>query len=397
MTISKNISKTKTYVRLFSRPEMPYYLVIGSTAALCGIGLTMVLSASSVTSLTDNGSAYSIFFKQLLFLFIGTLAALWFYKRPESSWTKIAPKSLLISIMILMLPLVPGISREINGNRNWISVAGFTLQPSEFAKFGFILWCAYKLRRIDFSATKWQANRLLISLIPGFLLIAGPILYEKDLGTALIVAIIFSAILFVAGLPIRFMLVITSLFALIGTASVLSSQYRLHRFSAFLNPFADEYYKLAGWQPAHSLMGMASGGLFGVGLGASRQKWANLAEAHTDFIFAVIGEELGLLGTMMVLLLFAALIYGIFRIALRTPDTFSRYAVAGVGCWMLTQAVINIATTTSLIPVIGVTLPFISYGGSSMVADLIAIGFVLSVAKRNQTVMLKEITSENSD
>jgi cell division protein FtsW len=378
------LSKTKTYVRLFSRPEMPYYLVLGSTAALCGIGITMVLSASAVTSLTDNGSAYSIFFKQLLFLFIGALLAIWCYRQSAKRWISIAPKALLISILILMLPLVPGISREINGNRNWISVAGFTLQPSEFAKFGFILWCAFQLRNIDSFKSKWQANSRLIALLPGFVLIVGPILFEKDLGTALIVAIIFSAILFVAGLPLRFMFVVTSVFAVIGSAFVLSSQYRLHRFSAFLNPFADEYYKLAGWQPAHSLMGMASGGLFGVGLGASRQKWANLAEAHTDFIFAVIGEELGLLGTLMVLFLFAALIYGIFRIALRTNDTFSRYATAGIGCWIFTQAVVNIACATSLIPVIGVTLPFISYGGSSMVADLIAVGFVLGVAKGNQ-------------
>lgn len=378
------LSKTKTYVRLFSRPEMPYYLVLGSTAALCGIGITMVLSASAVTSLTDNGSAYSIFFKQLLFLFIGALLAIWCYRQSAKRWISIAPKALLISILILMLPLVPGISREINGNRNWISVAGFTLQPSEFAKFGFILWCAFQLRNIDSFKSKWQANSRLIALLPGFVLIVGPILFEKDLGTALIVAIIFSAILFVAGLPLRFMFLVTTVFAVIGSAFVLSSQYRLHRFSAFLNPFADEYYKLAGWQPAHSLMGMASGGLFGVGLGASRQKWANLAEAHTDFIFAVIGEELGLLGTMMVLFLFAALIYGIFRIALRTNDTFSRYATAGIGCWIFTQAVINIACATSLIPVIGVTLPFISYGGSSMVADLIAVGFVLGVAKGNQ-------------
>lgn len=384
------ISKTKTYVRLFSRPEMPYYLVLGSTAALCGIGITMVLSASAVTSLTDNGSAYSIFFKQLLFLFIGTLLGIWSFRQSAKRWISIAPKALLISILILLLPLVPGISREINGNRNWISVAGFTLQPSEFAKFGLIIWCAFQLRNIDTYKSKWQANRRLIALLPGFVLIAGPILFEKDLGTALIVAVIFSAILFVAGLPLRFMFLVTTVLAAIGSAFVFSSQYRLHRFSAFLNPFADEYYKLAGWQPAHSLMGMASGGLFGVGLGASRQKWANLAEAHTDFIFAVIGEELGLLGTMMVLFLFAALIYGIFRISLRTTDTFSRYATAGIGCWIFTQAVINIACATSLIPVIGVTLPFISYGGSSMVADLIAVGFVLGVARRNQVTKLVE-------
>ena len=166
----------------------------------------------------------------------------------------------------------------------------------------------------------------------------------------------------------------------------VTSPNRMHRLTAFLNPFDEQYYKFAGWQPAHSIMGLASGGLFGAGLGASKQKWANLAEAHTDFIFAVIGEELGLLGTLVVLILFSALIYGIFRVSIKTKDSFSRYATAGIACWFLIQVTVNIGSVTSLLPVIGVTLPFISYGGSSLIANFLAIGFVLGVARRTPEI-----------
>jgi cell division protein FtsW len=160
----------------------------------------------------------------------------------------------------------------------------------------------------------------------------------------------------------------------------------MNRFGALFDPFDERYYKFAGWQPAHSIMGLASGGLWGSGLGASKQKWANLAEAHTDFIFSVIGEELGLLGTLLVLTLYAALIYSILRVALKTKDDFSRYVTAGIACWLIAQVTINIGSVTSLIPVIGVTLPLISYGGSSLLANLLAIGYVLGVARRTPEI-----------
>jgi len=160
----------------------------------------------------------------------------------------------------------------------------------------------------------------------------------------------------------------------------------MSRFAALFDPFDERYYKFSGWQPAHSIMGLASGGLWGSGLGASKQKWANLAEAHTDFIFSVIGEELGLLGTLLVLALYAALIYSMLRIAIKTKDDFSRYATAGIACWFIAQVTVNIGSVTSIIPVIGVTLPFISYGGSSLLANLLAVGYVLGVARRTPEI-----------
>jgi cell division protein FtsW len=379
--MANNLTLRK-YSKIFTRPELPYFLVIWSTIFLCALGLTMVLSSSTVTSLQENGNSFSIFIRQFFFLIIGAAAAYWAFKVQGSIWPRIAKVSLTLSVFILLLPLVPSLGKNVNGNRNWIEIAGFTLQPSEFAKFGLILWCAFQLRRIDLVAGK---NPIGI-ILPGLIVIEGLIILQKDLGTALLVAMIFGGILFISGAPIKHFIAVIILVAIIGAALIFSSSYRMSRFAALFDPFDERYYKFAGWQPAHSIMGLASGGLWGSGLGASKQKWANLAEAHTDFIFSVIGEELGLLGTLLVLALYAALIYSILRIALKTKDNFSRYVTAGIACWFIAQVTINIGSVTSVIPVIGVTLPFISYGGSSLLANLLAVGYVLGVARRTPEI-----------
>ncbi len=343
----------------------------------------MVLSSSTVTSLQESGNTYSIFIKQFFFLIIGSFAAFWAFRVRGAIWPFIARYALSISIVILLLPFVPFLGKNINGNRNWIEIGGFTLQPSEFAKFGLILWCSLRLRTL---VQEPGSKNLILLLAPGLVAIELLILLERDLGTALLVLIIFGGILFVSGAPIKHFLALITLGAIIGGALILSSVYRMSRFEALFNPFDERYYKFAGWQPAHSIMGLASGGLWGSGLGASKQKWANLAEAHTDFIFSVIGEELGLLGTLLVLALYAALIYSILRVAIKTKDDFSRYVTAGIACWFIAQVVVNIGSVTSVIPVIGVTLPFISYGGSSLLANLIAVGYVLGVARRTPEI-----------
>ena len=380
--MSNNL-KLQKYSRILTRPELPYFLIIWSTAFLCALGLTMVLSSSTVKSLQESGNTYSIFIKQFFFLILGSSAAYWAFKVKGLIWPQIARYALSISIVILLLPFVPFLGKNINGNRNWIEIAGFTLQPSEFAKLGLILWCALRLRTLG----QVPGSKNLIFLIaPGLVAIELLILLERDLGTALLVLIIFGGILFISGAPIKNFVALLALGAIVGTAFILSSDYRMSRFAALFNPFDERYYKFSGWQPAHSIMGLASGGLWGSGLGASKQKWANLAEAHTDFIFSVIGEELGLLGTLLVLALYAALIYSILRVAIKTKDDFSRYATAGIACWFIAQVVINIGSVTSVIPVIGVNLPFISYGCSSLLANLIAVGFVLGVARRTPEI-----------
>jgi cell division protein FtsW len=379
--MANNLTARK-YSKILTRPELPYFLIIWSTVFLCALGLTMVLSSSTVTSLQESGNSYSIFIRQFLFLILGAAAAYWAFKVQGKIWLRLAKVSLTISVFILLLPFVPSLGKNINGNRNWIEIGGFTLQPSEFAKFGLILWCAFQLRRVDLVAVK---NPMAL-IWPGLVVIEGLIILEKDLGTALLVAIIFGGILFVSGAPIKHFIFVIAAGTIIASVLIFSSNYRMSRFAALFDPFDERYYKFSGWQPAHSIMGLASGGLWGSGLGASKQKWANLAEAHTDFIFSVIGEELGLLGTLLVLALYAALIYSMLRIALKTKDDFSRYVTAGIACWFIAQVTVNIGSVTSVIPVIGVTLPFISYGGSSLLANLLAVGYVLGVARRTPEI-----------
>ena len=379
--MANNLTVRK-YSKILTRPELPYFLIIWSTIFLCALGLTMVLSSSTVTSLQESGNSYSIFIRQFLFLILGAATAYWAFKVQGAIWLRLAKVSLTISIFILLLPFVPNLGKNINGNRNWIEIAGFTLQPSEFAKFGLILWCAFQLRRIDLVAGKNPIGLIL----PGLVVIEGLIILERDLGTALLVLIIFGGILFVSGAPIKNFIAVAILASVISAVLIFSNSYRMSRFAALFDPFDERYYKFSGWQPAHSIMGLASGGLWGSGLGASKQKWANLAEAHTDFIFSVIGEELGLLGTLLVLALYAALIYSMLRIAIKTKDDFSRYVTAGIACWFIAQVTVNIGSVTSLIPVIGVTLPFISYGGSSLLANLLAVGYVLGVARRTPEI-----------
>jgi len=379
--MANNLTVRK-YSKILTRPELRYFLIIWSTIFLCALGLTMVLSSSTVTSLQESGNSYSIFIRQFLFLILGAATAYWAFKVQGAIWLRLAKVSLTISIFILLLPFVPNLGKNINGNRNWIEIAGFTLQPSEFAKFGLILWCAFQLRRIDLVAGKNPIGLI----FPGLVVIEGLIILEKDLGTALLVLIIFGGILFVSGAPIKHFIAVTILASIISAILIFSNSYRMSRFAALFDPFDERYYKFSGWQPAHSIMGLASGGLWGSGLGASKQKWANLAEAHTDFIFSVIGEELGLLGTLLVLALYAALIYSMLRVAIKTKDDFSRYATAGIACWFIAQVTVNIGSVTSIIPVIGVTLPFISYGGSSLLANLLAVGYVLGVARRTPEI-----------
>jgi cell division protein FtsW len=373
-------ARGKAYANFLSKPTASYLMILGSTGALAGLGLVMVLSASSVTALSENGNTFAIFLKQLLFLVAGILASYVTLKMKLSHWESLARTALPIGVIALILPIIFG--QNVNGNRNWIPIGPFTLQPSEFAKLALILYCALQLRKhLDRKAKGLQSNAVAMVSIGtvGFLIL---ILLGRDLGTAIIVAGIVFGMLFISGLDLKVLLSISGIATIGGLALAITNPARLRRFKAVIDPFAPDIYKLAGWQPAHSLMSLASGGLFGVGIGASKQKWANLAEAHTDFIFSVIGEELGLLGTLTVVLLFAILIYAIFRVAISTKDLFQKYVVTGVGCWMILQVLVNLMTVVGIIPVIGVTLPFISYGGSSLVANCLAISFVLNVASR---------------
>jgi cell division protein FtsW len=371
---------------LFATPASAYYLILGSVIALSSLGLVMVLSASSVKSLRESGNSFSFVLRQALFLILAAGLAWVAMKLRYELWKPIAQVSLVVSCALLVLPQIGGIGKTVGGNTNWIGIGSFTLQPSEFAKLGLILWCALRLRIHDQKASEGIASNPATLIIPGFMLVMALILLGRDLGTAVLVTGIVAGILFISGLALKVFGLLAMGAGVLFAALILPSANRMNRFSAFFDPFAEENYQGVGWQQAHSIMGLASGGAVGTGLGSSKQKWGSLPEVHTDFIFAVIGEELGLLGTLATLGLFGILILGIFKVAINAQNSFDRYVCAGIGCWISVQVLLNIGTVISVIPVVGVTLPLISYGGSSLIATFIALGYVLGVLRRDPQI-----------
>lgn len=366
------------------KPFNTFALFAICLAALSILGLVMVFSASTIYSTKVNGNTYGTFIRQLFFLVaalpVGWLAA----KLRLNLWRAIGRVALIISLGLLALLLIPGVGHAVNGNRNWIGLGAFVVQPSEFAKFLMIIWAATMLAQYE-NAGIVRTNVLKL-IAPGYIAVLIFVLAGKDLGTAAVIGATMAGLLFVSGIPLRLFGTVSAIGMAGVSALILSAPYRAARFLVVFNPFAEGDYKNYGWQPAHSLMGLASGGLLGVGLGASRQKWGYLAEAHTDFIFSVIGEELGLVGTLATILLFAGLIFAIFRIAMRANDPMVRFTCAGVGVWISIQCFFNIGSAISLVPVVGVTLPLISYGGSSLLATYLALGFVLGAALRDPEV-----------
>ncbi|CAB4536721.1 unannotated protein [freshwater metagenome] len=374
----------KTGQKFLANPVNNFYILTFSALALSVIGLVMVFSASSIHSLDTKGNAVGIVLRQFAFFVISIPLAAYLSQRTLPQWRLLARFGLLLSALILLALQIPGVGKTVNGNTNWIALPFVDVQPSELAKFFLILWAGYMLSNKE-RAGKSRFN--VFALIgPGFGLVMLLVMLGHDLGTTCVIAAILGGMLFVSGIQLRIFGSIIAVGAVAFAGLIVTASYRLDRFLVVLDPFAVEDYKNAGWQPAHSLLGLATGGIFGVGLGGSRQKWGNLAEAHTDFIFAVIGEELGLLGTLAVLFLLASLIYSIFKIALRSKDPMSRYVGSGIGCWIAIQTILNVGSATSVLPVVGVTLPFVSYGGSALISLYIALGYVFGSALRDPEV-----------
>ena len=373
-----------TSSKFFSKPVNNFYILAASSVSLSIIGLVMVFSASSIHSLDTKGNAVAIVLRQFIFFALSIPLAIYLSQRTLAQWRLLARFGLLISVAILAILQIPGVGKTVNGNTNWIALPFVDVQPSEIAKFLLILWASYLLANQE-RAGKTRINVFAL-ITPGFMVVLALIMVGHDLGTACVVAAILGGLLFVSGVELRLLGTMAAIGAIALAGLIATAGYRAARFLVVFDPFAADQYKNAGWQPAHSLLGLASGGIFGVGLGGSRQKWGNLAEAHTDFIFAVIGEELGLLGTLAVLALLAALIFSIFKIALRCKDPMSRYVGSGIGCWIAIQTVLNVGSATSVLPVVGVTLPFVSYGGSALISLYLGLGYVFGSALRDPEV-----------
>lgn len=374
--------RVRAWTRTLESPLTTYYGLLAVTGLLVGIGLVMVLSASMIISLKENDSSLTIFLKQLVFAVVG-LGVMWFAaRRSVSFWRRVALGLLAIGVVLLLL--VPFIGFGFQGNKNWIGVGPASIQPSEIAKIGLVLGGALMLER-----KRPLLGSLSHALIPFVLPVAMGILVlvmlGHDLGTALVIAAIVVGMLFASGLPLRWFALGLGLFAGLGALMASVSSNRMERIAIWLDPArcapgSDLYYGMCR-QSIHGRYALADGGWWGVGLGNSREKWGWLPEPYNDFIFAIIGEELGLLGSFVVLLLFAALGYGLIRIVMRSRDRFVQTTTAAVFMWIVGQALVNIGVVAGVLPVIGVPLPLVSSGGSALLATLIAIGMVLSFAR----------------
>ncbi len=360
-----------------SRNGSTYYLILGSTLALTAIGIMMVLSASSVEAIAAGESPYSAALKQGGFAAIGVFA-MFVLSRVNVVWLRrFAWPAMFLALALLGLVLVVG--RSTLGNQNWIDVGPFTFQPSEAAKLALALWMATVLDRKAKLLHEWR-HALIPVVVPGAAAVLGLILAGNDLGTAMIVMVIVAAALFFAGVRLYFFGIAGAVLALGTTILAVTSPNRMCRILSWTGQTCADGSDL-NYQSTNGLYGLASGGWFGVGLGQSRQKYSWIPEAHNDFIFAIIGEELGLVGTLVVLVLFAILGAAIYRVVVAQHDVFHRVLAGAIMVWLLGQASVNMAVVTGLAPVVGVPLPFISYGGSALLMSLCAVGVVLSLAR----------------
>jgi cell division protein FtsW len=351
-------------------------LLLGSTAFLVVGGLIMVLSASSVSSFAQHGDSFRYFQRQATYAVIG-VGALWLTARMRyEAWRTLSLPLLLGTIAMLAIVLSPSAGIEAYGSSRWFQVGPLTVQPSEIAKLSVVVFTAAVLTR------KWgkldDVGHLVVPLLPALLLVCGMVMLQPDLGTTVIIAGTAVALLFAAGVRLRYLLITGVVSGAVGMGLIMSAPYRRVRFLSFLHPWEDVQGR--GWQLAQSLLALGSGGLTGVGLGASRQKWQYVPNAHTDFIFSILGEELGLLGEVVVLVAFGAVIYAGIRIAAQATDVFGRLLAAGIVAWLGLQTLVNLGAVTGLLPITGVPLPFLSYGGSSLVVSLGAVGILVNVA-----------------
>ena len=370
----------------FRAESIYFYRLAGLTGFLVVFGLVMVLSSSSIDSLVANRDAYYIFSRQFLYALIGLALMLVIASLPVSFIRNRVGLVLMIGFALQLA--VPFIGISVNGNTNWLSIAGFTLQPSEFLKLALIMYMGWFISNREFEMDNPQ--RVLYPLLAvggGAVLL---VMFGRDLGTAVIFSFIIFGTLLMAGAPGKILGRVALLAIGLAAAATATSASRMARITAWLNP-GSASSDAFNWQFEHGTWALASGGIFGVGLGNSKMKWSWIPEVENDFIFAVIGEELGLIGAMVVIGMFALLIASLIRVMLRAQTTFARVTTLGVIIWILSQSAVNIAVVLGVLPVLGVPLPLISAGGSSLIATLAGIGLVLAFEKDNHRQPLRGV------
>jgi len=365
---------------LLDRPLASYYIIVGATVLLVALGLVMVLSASSVQMLADGDSPYLAFQKQIFGVAL-SLPLLWGASRlPPPAFRRAAYPLMCLSVVGLVLTAIPGVQVETYGAARWINIGGFQLQPSEFAKLAFVLWGADVLARTERHGQLTEWRNLLVPLMPGAGILGVLVMLGNDLGTTFLLLTIFLALLWVVGTPGRLFVGLFGFVCLVVAILIIAQPYRLDRITSFVDPQA--HAATSGWQELQGKYALASGGWFGVGLGASRQKGGMLPNPSSDYIFAVLGEELGLAGTVCVLGLFGGLGYAGLRVARRVRDPFMRLAATAATAWIVVEALVNVGAVMGVLPITGVPLPLVSAGDSSLLATMTAIGMLMAFAKR---------------
>ena len=380
MTATRPVKRNSPNGGLSARLEHPmvhYQILLGATGFLLALGIVMVASASSVFSYQqNNGNSWALATRQLIFAAIGVFLMMAVSKMHVDSIRRWAP--LFMAVVGVLLVAVLVIGTAVHGQKNWIDFGGpFRIQPSEFAKLAIIMWGADILDR-KYHLLE-QRNHLLIPVLPVCVTVLLLVVLQGDLGTAMVMMPITASLLYFVGAPRKWFLIMGAAGLAAIAALSIAAPYRMARFTSWLDPYADA--QGTGFQVIHGQQALGSGGWWGVGLGGSREKWGTLPEAHTDFIYAVLGEELGIIGTIMVLVIFTAIAIVGLRIARGTNEAFIQIASLGIVAWIVTQALVNIGAVLGILPITGVPLPLVSYGGSSLIPTLLAMGILMAFAK----------------
>ena len=356
-------------------------LLIALTVAVLNIvGIVMVLSASSVASLTDYGSPWHFFLRQLLWTLLGLAAFVVGIRLDYRKLRSFVRPLLVASVALLVVVLIPGVGVHVSGSRRWIGAGVVNFQPSELAKLALLLYAADIASRRARHIGDWRrVVRPVAVVLCGFCFL---VMRQPDLGTALVLALITGTVLVAAGTRTRHLAAIGLGAVSAVTLLAVAAPYRRARLLTFLHPFSDQTNE--GYQIAQSLIAIGSGGWTGVGLGAGRAKWNFLPNAHTDFIFAIIAEELGLFGGLLVLVMFGMFAVLGIRTAAHARDRFGALLAAGITAWVVGQAVINIGAVCGLLPITGIPLPFVSFGGTALVTTMLAVGILANIARQGQ-------------
>jgi cell division protein FtsW len=366
---------------LLDRPLTSYYLILGITTLLLCLGLMMVLSTASYTDLSQGESPYHDFEWQVIGIVVG-LPIMWLMARSSPRvFRAMAYPLLAVSVIGLGLTLIPGVAVKHNDVARWIAIGPITFQPSELAKLALAVWGADLLARKEKLGMLADWRHMLVPLLPGAGLLALLVMAGDDLGTTSILLVVFLALVWIAGMPTRVFTALLMLMGLVLLLLIVARGYGASRVTDFLNP-SNTNPVGPNQQPIQGKLALGSGGLFGVGLGASKEQWGWLPESSSDFVFAIIGEELGLVGTLCVTALYGGLAWAGLRVARRAPDTFSRLAAAAITAWIVAQAVVNIGAVIGVFPITGVPLPLVSQGLSSVLVTMIGLGMLMSFARR---------------